>query len=37
MGIADIFGFGKKEKTPFKIPREVSELRTRIETENREN
>jgi hypothetical protein len=37
MGIADLFGFGKKEKTPFKIPREVSELRTRIETENREN
>ncbi len=37
MGIADIFGFGKKEKTPFKIPREVSELRTRIDTENREN
>jgi predicted outer membrane protein len=37
MGIADLFGFGKKEKAPFKIPREVSELRTRIETENREN
>lgn len=37
MGIADIFGFGKKEKTPFKLPREVTELRTRIETENREN
>ncbi len=37
MGIADIFGFGKKEKAPFRIPPEVSELRTRIETENREN
>lgn len=37
MGIADMFGFGKKEKLPFKVPREVSELRTRIETENREN
>jgi hypothetical protein len=37
MGIGDIFGFGKKEKVPFKVPREVSELRTRIETENREN
>lgn len=36
MGIADIFGLGKK-KVPFRIPREVSELRTRIETENREN
>ena len=37
MGIADLFGFGKKEKVPFKIPREVAELRTRIETEIREN
>jgi hypothetical protein len=36
MGIADILGFGKK-KVPFRIPREVSELRTRIETENKEN
>jgi hypothetical protein len=35
MGIADLFGFGKK--TPFKIPGEVSEVRYRIETENREN
>jgi hypothetical protein len=32
-----IFGFGKKEKQPFKTPREVSALRTRIETEHREN
>jgi hypothetical protein len=46
MGIADFFGFGKKEgkekkenkdKTPFRVPREVMALRSRIETENREN
>jgi hypothetical protein len=38
MGLADLFGFGKKEKKiPFKIPGEVSEVRTRIEVENREN
>jgi hypothetical protein len=37
MGVMDKFGFGKKAKTPFKVPREVRELRTRIETENREN
>jgi hypothetical protein len=37
MGIADLFGFGKKEKAPFKIPQEVSELRIRVETEIREN
>jgi hypothetical protein len=37
MGIADRFGFGKKEKTPFKIPAEVLALRTRVEAENREN
>jgi glutamine synthetase type III len=37
MGVMDKFGFGKKQKTPFKVPREVRELRTRIETENREN
>lgn len=38
MGIADIFGFGKKEKrTLLKIPGEVSAIRTRIEAENREN
>jgi hypothetical protein len=37
MGIADMFGFGKKEKTPFKVPREVSALRTRIDAEEREN
>ncbi len=32
-----MFGFGKKEKTPFKIPVEALALRTRIEDENREN
>ncbi len=32
-----MFGFGKKEKAPFKIPVNVSALRTRIEAENREN
>jgi len=38
MGIADIFGFGKKEKkTPFKIPAEAAEVSTKIEAENREN
>ena len=37
MGVMDKFGFGKKEKTPFKVPREVNALRARIETENREN
>lgn len=36
MGMLDKFGLGKKEKTPFKVPREVQELRTRIEIENRE-
>jgi hypothetical protein len=36
MGLGDLFGAGKKEKTPFRIPREISELRTRIETETRE-
>jgi hypothetical protein len=35
MGIADIFGFGKKE--PFRAPREVSQLLTRIASENKEN
>ena len=43
MGIADIFGFGKKEekkKTPvthLMIPADVTAIRTRIEAENREN
>ncbi len=36
MGIADMFGLGKK-KIPFKIPDDVLVLRTRIEAENREN
>lgn len=37
MGILGILGFGKKEKPPFKVPREVSALRTRIDAEEREN
>jgi hypothetical protein len=37
MGMMNKFGFGKKEKTPFKVPREVLALRVRIDTENREN
>lgn len=40
MGIGDLLGLGKKEikeKIAFKFPREVSELRTRIEAEQREN
>ncbi|HEX9022138.1 MAG TPA: hypothetical protein VF903_12860 [Nitrospirota bacterium] len=37
MGILDLFAFGKKEKPPFKVPREVSALRTRIDAEDREN
>jgi uncharacterized protein YqgV (UPF0045/DUF77 family) len=38
MGVADLFGFGKKRKeSPFKIPGEVSALRTRIDAENSEN
>ena len=37
MGIADLFGFGKKDKKPFRAPREVAALRTRIESELREN
>jgi len=36
MGFGDLFGFGKKEEAPFRVPREISELRTRIETEGRE-
>ncbi len=35
MGIADIFGFG--ENAPFRAPREVAELRTKIAAELREN
>ena len=37
MGLSDLFGAGKKEKTPFRIPKEISELRTRIDAETREN
>jgi len=40
MGIADLFGFGKKEekkKTPFRIPAEASAISTIIDAENREN
>jgi len=32
-----LFGFGKKEKPPFKTPQEVIALRSRIETLTREN
>ena len=35
MGIGDRFGFGKKE--PYRVPREIAVLRTRIEAEAREN
>lgn len=37
MGIGDLLGLGKKEKAAFRPPREVSELRTRLEAEQREN
>jgi predicted transcriptional regulator len=37
MGIADMFGLGKKPKVPFRIPSDVSALRSRIAEENREN
>ncbi len=37
MNFTSIFGFEKKRRTPFRIPREISDLRTRIEAENREN
>jgi len=40
MGIADLFGFGKKEekkKIPFRIPAEASAISTIIDAENREN
>ncbi len=40
MGIADIFGFGKKEakkKAPFRIPAEAAAISTIIDAENREN
>jgi hypothetical protein len=40
MGIADLFGFGKKEekkKAPFRIPAEASAISTIIDAENREN
>ena len=35
MGIGDLFGFGKQP--PFKVPAEVTALRTRIAAEEREN
>jgi hypothetical protein len=35
MGIGDLFGFGKRP--PFKVPAEVTALRTRIAAEEREN
>ena len=35
MGIADMFGFGKK--VPFRTPREVAEIRNKIAAELREN
>lgn len=35
MGIADLFGFGKK--APFRAPREIAELRNKITAEMREN
>ena len=35
MGIADMFGFGKK--VPFRAPREVAEIRNKIAAELREN
>ncbi len=37
MGIGDLLSFGKKEIVVFRVPREVAELRHRIEAENREN
>ncbi len=37
MGLSDLFGAGKKEKTPFRIPKEISELRARIDAETKEN
>lgn len=37
MGVKDLLGLGKKEKTPFKIPREISDFRSGIDTETREN
>jgi hypothetical protein len=46
MGISTLFGFGKKEKsedkpakakTPFRVPREVTALRARIDSEYAEN
>lgn len=37
MGIGDMFGFGKKEKKPFRTPKEVYDLRAKIEKEEREN
>jgi hypothetical protein len=36
MGFGDLFGIGKKEEAPFRMPREITELRTSIEIEGRE-
>jgi hypothetical protein len=36
MGFGDLFGIGKKEEAPFRVPREITELRTSIEIEGRE-
>jgi hypothetical protein len=36
MGLGALFGFGNKEEAPFHVPKEISELRTRIEIESRE-
>lgn len=32
-----LFGFGKRKMEPFRIPREITALRTRIDAELREN
>lgn len=37
MGLGDMFGFGNKEKTVFRVPREVTALRIRIDGEDKEN
>jgi len=37
MGFGKLLGFGKKDKSPFKAPREVGALLNRISAESREN
>ena len=37
MGLKDFFGSGQKEKEHFRIPKEITDLRTKIEAEAREN